>query len=133
RSSDLAIGNPPYDRVTSDTGGWVTSGDQKTDPLFNDVIKPAQETGVIFSAQASLYNLCVFFWRWAIWKVFENDPKDRAIISFITVPSCLDGPQFVGLRYLVLVTGVEVGPFGKSLKTTAKTRPLFRSLLLPHG
>lgn len=104
----VAIGNPPYDRVTSDTGGWVTSGDQKTDPLFNDVIKPAQETGVIFSAQASLYNLYVYFWRWAIWKVFENDPQDKAIISFITASSWLDGPAFVGLRKLAIDTASEI-------------------------
>jgi len=81
---------------------------KKPDPLFNDVIKPAQETGVIFSAQASLYNLYVYFWRWAIWKVFENDPQDKAIISFITASSWLDGPAFVGLRKLAIDTASEI-------------------------
>ncbi|AJO56859.1 Predicted helicase [Micrococcus luteus NCTC 2665] len=61
RRITVAIGNPPYDRVTSGTGGWVEHGDGE-DALFDDVIGPAQEQGVIFSAQASLYNLYVYFW-----------------------------------------------------------------------
>ncbi|PXA77650.1 hypothetical protein DCC26_08085 [Auritidibacter sp. NML120779] len=62
----------------------------------------------MFSAQASLYNLYVYFWRWAIWKVFENGPQDRAIISFITASSWLDGPAFVGLRKLAIETASEI-------------------------
>lgn len=111
RPITVAIGNPPYDRATSDTGGWVTSGDETTAPLFDDVIKPAQEDGVIFSAQASLYNLYVYFWRWAIWKAFEQPAggKDNdAIISFITASSWLNGPAFVGLRRLAIKTASEI-------------------------
>lgn len=104
----VAIGNPPYDRVTSDSGGWVTSGDEDRDPLFKDVIKPAQDSGVIFSAQASLYNLYVYFWRWAIWKAFQQKPEDRAIISFITASSWLTGPAFVGLRKLAVDTASDI-------------------------
>ncbi|WP_278761929.1 type ISP restriction/modification enzyme [Corynebacterium argentoratense] len=111
RPITVAIGNPPYDRVTSDTGGWVTSGDETTVPLFDDVIKPAQEDGVIFSAQASLYNLYVYFWRWAIWKAFEQPAggkENDAIISFITASSWLNGPAFVGLRRLAIKTASEI-------------------------
>lgn len=32
RPITVAIGNPPYDRTTSNTGGWVTSGDTTTPP-----------------------------------------------------------------------------------------------------
>lgn len=107
----VAIGNPPYDRATADTGGWVTSGDDVNAPLFDDVIKPAQDDGVIFSAQASLYNLYVYFWRWAIWKAFqhpsEKDDKN-AIISFITASSWLTGPAFIGLRRLAVDTASEI-------------------------
>lgn len=104
----VAIGNPPYDRVTSDSGGWVTAGNDYHEPLFDDVIKPAQETGVIFSAQASLYNLYVYFWRWAIWKAFQQAPEEQAIISFITASSWLDGPAFVGLRKLAVETANDI-------------------------
>lgn len=77
-------------------------------PLFEDVIKPAKDTGVIFSAQASLYNMYVYFWRWAIWKVFQQDPREQAVISFITASSWLDGPAFVGLRKLAADTASEI-------------------------
>lgn len=103
----VAIGNPPYDRVTSGTGGWVELGDEDG-ALFDDVIRPAQEDGVIFSAQASLYNLYVYFWRWAIWKAFQQDPKDQAVISFITASSWLVGDAFVGLRRLAVETASEI-------------------------
>lgn len=111
RPITIAIGNPPYDRATSKTGGWVISGDKTTAPLFDDVIKPAQEDGVIFSAQASLYNLYVYFWRWAIWKAFEQPiggKNNDAIISFITASSWLNGPAFVGLRRLAIKTASEI-------------------------
>ncbi|MGC5048426.1 type ISP restriction/modification enzyme [Micrococcus porci] len=104
----VAIGNPPYDRVTSEAGGWVVHGDGTGDALFDDVINPAKEEGVIFSAQASLYNLYVYFWRWAIWKAFQQDPKDHAIISFITGSSWLTGEAFVGLRKLAQETASEI-------------------------
>lgn len=107
RRITVAIGNPPYDRVTSGTGGWVEHGDGDA-ALFDDVIGPAQEQGVIFSAQASLYNLYVYFWRWAIWKAFQQDPGDQAIISFITASSWLTGPAFVGLRDLARRTASEI-------------------------
>lgn len=111
RPITVAIGNPPYDRVTANTGGWVTSGDESSTPLFDDVIKPAQEDGVIFSAQASLYNLYVYFWRWAIWKAFQHPTGQKnndAIISFITASSWLSGPAFVGLRRLAVDTASEI-------------------------
>ncbi|OFL67942.1 type ISP restriction/modification enzyme [Brevibacterium sp. HMSC063G07] len=104
----VAIGNPPYDRGTAGMGGWVESGDSNNDPLFDDVINPAKENGVIFSAQASLYNLYVYFWRWAIWKAFQQAPEDQAVISFITASSWLDGPAFVGLRKLAVDTANDI-------------------------
>lgn len=103
----VAIGNPPYDRVTSGSGGWVETGDG-VHSLFDDVIRPAQDEGVVFSAQASLYNLYVYFWRWAIWKAFQQDPKEQAVISFITASSWLSGDVFVGLRRLAQATASEI-------------------------
>ncbi|MCT2035089.1 type ISP restriction/modification enzyme [Dietzia cinnamea] len=104
----VALGNPPYDRVTSDSGGWVMHADAENAALFDDVIKPAQDRGVIFSAQASLYNLYVYFWRWAIWKVLEQHQQERAIVSFITASSWITGPAFVGLRQLAVDVASDV-------------------------
>lgn len=120
----VAIGNPPYDRATSESGGWVTSGNEEQQPLFDDIIKPAQEKGVIFSAQASLYNLYVYFWRWAIWKAFQQEPEEKAVISFITGSSWLNGPAFVGLRELAMDTAndiwvIDLGGEGRSARKEA--------------
>jgi hypothetical protein len=45
----------------------------------------------------NLYNLYVYFWRWALWKVFESEPRP-GIVSFITASSYLRGPGFAGMR-----------------------------------
>lgn len=106
----VAIGNPPYDRIDADSGGgWLMDRGPNGEPsLFDDVIDPAKQAGVIFSAQASLYNQYVYFWRWAIWKVFQSKPQDKSIISFITASSWLVGPAFVGLRKLAVDTASEI-------------------------
>lgn len=96
------VGNPPYDRVRrEDRGGWVVHGDADNDSaIFDRIIEVANER-TIFSHVASVYNLYTYFWRWAIWKAFENHGEGPAIVGFITASSWLDGPGFVGLRELV--------------------------------
>src|SRR5699024_5692391 len=69
--------------------------------LFDDLRDAARRHGVIFSAIRSLYDDYVYFWRWALWKAFEQDKSKPAVISFITSSSWLRGPAFVGLRELV--------------------------------
>lgn len=96
----VVIGNPPYKRRTRQSGGGFVVHAPQGRALFDDVIEGAQRAGVIFSAQASLYNDYVYFWRWALWKAFEQDPKRPAVVSFITASSWLKGPGFVGLRAL---------------------------------
>jgi hypothetical protein len=105
----VVIGNPPYRRVARDvrgrgTGGWVLEGlvpgRNSEKSLFDDVLDVAREL-TIFSHHASLYNLYVYFWRWAIWKAFQAHGDGPGIVSFITGSSWLSGPGFVGLRKLV--------------------------------
>lgn len=97
---NVLIGNPPYDRVESiGTGGFITAAREGSSrSLFDDIFDDAKQH-VIFSAHASLYNLYVYFWRWAIWKVFEVN-SGPAVVSMITASSWLDGPGFLGLRRL---------------------------------
>lgn len=103
----VVLGNPPYGRGTSDVGRWVVNNPNGR-ALFSDVIEPAQDAKVIFSAQASLYDLYVYFWRWALWKAFENAEAKEGVVSFITASSWLRGPAFLGLRNLVLTHADEV-------------------------
>lgn len=104
----VVIGNPPYRRVARDlhgrgSGGWVldgvVDGRESGKSLFDDILDVAR-ANTIFSHHASLYNLYVYFWRWALWKAFESRDDGPGVVSFITSSSWLAGPGFVGLREL---------------------------------
>ena len=48
----------------------------------------------------NLYNDYVYFWRWALWKVFDST-NEGGIVTFITASSYssyLRGPAFAGMR-----------------------------------
>ena len=108
----VCLGNPPYDRQEIDLadaetqrkGGWVRFGDQGAQedageaarPLLEDFLDPAREAGAGVHLK-NLYNDYVYFWRWALWKVFEST-VGPGIVSFITAASYLRGPGFVGMR-----------------------------------
>ena len=105
----VVIGNPPYRRVEREirgrgSGGWVLDGQvpgrENTKSLFADILDVAR-AHTIFSHHASLYNLYVYFWRWALWKAFEAHGAGPGVVAFITGSSWLAGPGFVGLRQLV--------------------------------
>ncbi len=103
----VCIGNPPYLRSDRDsTGGWVVQGDPLAGPIFEDILRPAREN-TAFGHLRSLSNLYVYFWRWALWKVFEA-PATPGIVAFISASSWLAGPGFMGLRKLARELGDEV-------------------------
>lgn len=75
---------------------------------------------MIFSHTKSLNDLYVYFWRWAIWKVFEEN-AGPAVISMITSSSWLAGPGFLGLRRLARevadeITVVDLGGAGRGAR-----------------
>lgn len=110
----VCLGNPPYDRQhidegdtsTKRKGGWVRFGDQieggaKTEeqgdrPIFKDFTEPATKAGAGIHLK-NLYNDYVYFWRWALWRLFEKQTCG-GIVTFITASSFLGGPAFVGMR-----------------------------------
>ncbi len=104
----VIIGNPPYDRHDAEEqkGGWIRSGlwdrkskhfDRGSHPL-EDFLKPAREAGAGRHLK-NLYNLYVYFWRWALWKAFEApSAPGPGIVTFITASSYLRGPGFMGMR-----------------------------------
>ena len=85
----VCLGNPPYDRQTfeeGDTtaqrkGGWVRFGDQLPGgarqeqqgehAIFKDFIEPATLVGAGGHVK-NIYNDYVYFWRWALWRLFEQ-------------------------------------------------------------
>ena len=103
----VCLGNPPYDREERDPsddigqrkGGWVRHGDKGPNPLepiLEDFLAPARDAGQGIHLK-NLYNDYVYFWRWALWKVFDST-GDAGIVTFITASSYLRGPGFVGMR-----------------------------------
>ncbi|HMO57563.1 MAG TPA: hypothetical protein PKC19_09420 [Roseiflexaceae bacterium] len=116
----VCLGNPPYDRQQRDNpeqtlrGGWVRWGDgaigsPRNAPLEAFLV-PAREAGYGRHLK-NLYNDYVYFWRWALWKVFENSETDGdrgGIVCFITASSYLRGPGFVGMRRVMRETFDEL-------------------------
>jgi hypothetical protein len=103
----VCLGNPPYDRHDAAdqtnkgrTGGWVRWGDdgKGTAAIFKDFTEPAKAAGHGGDLK-NAYNLYVYFWRWALWKVFEHKTAaGPGVASFISASSYFDGNAFCGMR-----------------------------------
>ena len=113
----VVIGNPPYDRQQIEAeeaglvrrkGGWVRFGEggKEGEGYPQDFLKPLEALGWGVHAK-NLYNDYVYFWRWALWKVFENK-GGPGIVSFITASSYLRGPGFAGMRRVMRETFDEL-------------------------
>ncbi|MEK6277741.1 MAG: type ISP restriction/modification enzyme [Actinomycetota bacterium] len=106
----VCLGNPPYERLSAvdeegvEKGGWVVHGEGGgAGAIFGHFSGPARKKTAVGHLR-SLYNLYTFFWRWALWKVFESPNVDGTgtdqpgVVSFITASSFLTGPGFLGMR-----------------------------------
>ena len=132
----VCVGNPPYDRHAAatnanraQTGGWVRYGDEGegTPPILSDFIEPARQAGQ-GGRLKNLYNLYVYFWRWALWKVFEQQqPAGPGVVSFITASSYLDGDAFCGMREHMrrLCDDIWILDLGGEARGARKTDNLF--------
>jgi len=85
-------------KKVADKGEDQSSEDASDEGILKDFLAPAKAAGQGVHLK-NLYNDYVYFWRWALWKLFEN-PKAAGpgIVSFITASSYLRGPGFVGMR-----------------------------------
>lgn len=106
----VCLGNPPYDREQREydptatnkekrKGGWVRYGDPENPEkggILEDFLNPVRESGQGLHLK-NLYNDYVYFWRWALWKVFEQG-EGPGICTFITASSYINGPGFAGMR-----------------------------------
>jgi len=139
----VCLGNPPYDRQTieeGDTttkrkGGWVRFGDQVKGAakqeeqgeraIFKDFTEPATKAGAGVHLK-NLYNDYVYFWRWALWRLFEQQTCG-GIVTFITASSYLAGPGFVGMREVMRRTFDELWiiDLGGDNLGTRKTQNVF--------
>lgn len=95
----VVLGNPPYKDKAAGHGGWIESGEPEAGQraLLDDFMPPEEWGAGTHSRH--LYNLNVYFWRWAIWKAFEANPEaDDGVVAFITTAAFLDGPGFQKMR-----------------------------------
>ena len=103
----VCLGNPPYDRHEAAeetnkarTGGWVRWGDDGTGKgsILKEFLYPAIKAGHGKHVK-NLYNLYVYFWRWALWKVFDHELSiGPGVVSFVSASSFIDGDAFSGMR-----------------------------------
>ena len=95
----VVIGNPPYKEKAKGLGGWVESGSKNENkPALLAAWIPPKDWRVGAHAK-HLRNLYVYFWRWATWKVFDQDAAPgTGIVCFITVAGFLNGDGFQKMR-----------------------------------
>ena len=129
----VCLGNPPYDRheaAAGDnqarTGGWIRWGDdgRGTGAILRAFLDPAVAAGHGVHVK-NLYNLYVYFWRWALWKVFEQGAaRGPGVVSFISASSYLDGDAFCGMREYMrrLCDEIWILDLGGEGRGTRKTR-----------
>lgn len=91
----VCIGNPPYKDKSEGLGGWVEKGSTNSNHAPLDDFRK-EGNG---KYEYVLKNLYVYFWRWAMWKVFESIPHSTdGVVCFITATGYLNGPGFKGMR-----------------------------------
>ncbi len=95
----VVLGNPPYKEKAKGRGGWIEyASPNKKDPAPLEAWMPPKEWHAGLHSK-KLYNLYVYFWRWATWKVFDQQPAhDTGIVCFISVEGFLAGPGFQKMR-----------------------------------
>lgn len=104
----VVIGNPPYKEKAKGRGGWIESGGSGHGAPLAAWMPPA-EWGVGAHSK-HLRNLYIYFWRWATWKVFDQDQAGggTGIVCFITVAGFLNGPGFQKMRDYLRRTGSDI-------------------------
>jgi hypothetical protein len=95
----VVLGNPPYKEKAKGRGGWIehASPNKKDPPPLKAWMPPPEWHAGAHSKH--LRNLYIYFWRWATWKVFDQQPAhDTGIVCFISVAGFLAGPGFQKMR-----------------------------------
>jgi len=90
----VVIGNPPYGDRAMASGKWVLERSGAIGrALIDDFRLEEGRLGY------NLHDKYIYFWRWAIWKVFEAHPENPAgIVAFICPSSFVKGPGFAKVR-----------------------------------
>lgn len=124
RNVQVVISNPPYEERATGMGAWIEKGDAGH-PASGIPLDAFRLDGNGKHEGLALKNLYVYFWRWAMWKVFESTPTTEerpnggdGIVSYITANGYLTGPGFRGMRKYIRETCshgwiIDISPEGK--------------------
>jgi predicted helicase len=111
----VVIGNPPYKDKVKGEGPVVELPFRGSDPLLADFTPDASRN--LGAHTKILRNRYVFFWRWAIDRVFGTPQTNPGVVAFITSSAWLRGPVFETMRaYLRDGNHVWVIDLGGDLK-----------------
>ncbi len=92
----VVIGNPPYKDKVKGEGPVVELSFRGSNPLLAD-FTPDETKGLGVQAKI-LRNRYVFFWRWALDRVFGTPQVKPGVVAFITSAAWLRGPVFEKMR-----------------------------------
>lgn len=93
------IGNPPYKRLKK--GEIERLVGRSMNERWDDLKQPVRQAGQGLSLNA-FPDLCIAFYRWAIWRLFEADGAlGRGTITFITNRTFLTSVGYGGLRKML--------------------------------
>jgi predicted helicase len=111
----VVIGNPPYKDKVKGEGPVVELSFRGLEPLLADFTPDA--TRNLGAHTKILRNRYVFFWRWAMDRVFGTPQSNPGVVAFITSSAWLRGPVFETMRsYLRDGNHVWVVDLGGDLK-----------------
>jgi hypothetical protein len=111
----VVIGNPPYKDKVKGEGPVVELRLRGSEPLLADFTPDA--TRNLGAHTKILRNRYVFFWRWAMDRVFGTPQSSPGVVAFITSSAWLRGPVFETMRsYLRDGNHVWVVDLGGDLK-----------------
>lgn len=105
RNVQVVISNPPYEERAAGMGGWIESGENTGSSDDYVPLDDFKYPGNGKHEGMALKNLYVYFWRWAMWKVFESTPTTPeipnggdGIVCYISANGYLTGRGFKGMR-----------------------------------
>lgn len=103
----VVLGNPPYlERAAKlAPAPWIEEHcpDRALRPSLDAFRAPGKGR-----YEQRIYNLHVYFWRWATWKVFDAHPtQPSGVVAFVTTSAYMTGPAFAGMREYLRRTADE--------------------------
>ncbi|GHH18048.1 hypothetical protein GCM10017790_35740 [Amycolatopsis oliviviridis] len=126
----VIIGNPPHVENARGHASWIEDRRKAGPPSYSaNLRRPSLDE---FRAagqgryESDLHALHWYFWRWALWKVFDaHQDQPTGIVAFVTPSSYTTGKAFAGMREYLRRTCdegwiINVSPEGNRSNTSTR-------------